>query len=62
MTTGFTENDVILNPIKTINTLANTSTNIEYLLNSFQHLMTPYLSHVPLLDQSADYKNKLVST
>ena len=60
MTTEFTENDIIFNPIKTINTISNTSTDIESLLNSYQHLMTPYITHVPLLDKSADYKNTLV--
>ena len=62
MATEFTENDVILNPIKTINILSNTSKDIESLLNSYQHLMAPYVTHIPLLDQSADFKNKLVYT
>ncbi|KAI6647927.1 Mini-chromosome maintenance complex-binding protein isoform X4 [Oopsacas minuta] len=57
---NFTENTLLSNPIQTLHSLADTNTDIESVLNSYQRLISPYTSRIPLLNTSTDYMNKLV--
>ena len=47
------KDDILSRPIQSFHSLAETSTDIESVLNSFQQLVSPYTSSIPLVDQVA---------